>query len=221
MSPERHNHHIVIIPGLNDTGKRCTSLAQRVESDDMNPHVFRYPSREWTIDRAALMLATYVDTKVMESDPSRSVSFVGFGTGSLIMRYFITHYELLPARRCIIIADPFHATDKYRKKTISWWGHYRYGTIINQLSEGPRGFPSNCGNPPIPFGVIITNSSLGQKMEPLNNKIVRDSIYTQPALLRAAHDVVYCDVSCASRKAAPAVNEFVSTFLQHGWFKEN
>jgi hypothetical protein len=221
MSPDRNNHHIVIIPGLNDTGRRCTSLARRVESDGMNPHVFRYPCRDWTIDRTALMLATYVDTKVLEDDHSRSISFVGFGTGSLIMRYYITHYELLPARRCIIIADPFHATDKYRKKKIGWWGQYRFGTIIKQLAGGPRGFSSNCGTPPIPFGVIITNSTLDHERNRLNNEIVRDSIYTAPVLLRAAHDVVYHHVSCASRKATPVVNEFVSTFLQHGWFKES
>jgi len=221
MSPDKHNHHIVIIPGLNNPGKPGLSLAQRVESDGMNPHMFRYPCREWTIDRAALMLATFVDTQVLEEDPSRSVSFVGFGTGSLIMRYFITHYELLPARRCIIIADPFHATDKYRKKSIGWWGHYRYGALVDQLAAGPRGFPSNCGTPPIPFGVIITDTDLGQGMNARSNEIVRDSIYTPPVLLRAAHDVVYHPVSCTRRKAAPAVNEFVSTFLQHGWFKEN
>lgn len=221
MNTEKHSHHIVIIPGLNDTGKPANSLAQYVESDGMIPHVFRYPSREWTIDRTALMLATYVDTEVLENDTSRSVSFVGYGTGSLVMRYFITHYELLPARRCIVVANPFHATDKYRDKSIGWWGRYRYGTVVDQLADGPKGFPSNCGIPPIPFGVIITGEKLADGVAVRDNDMVHNSIYTPPELLKAAHDVVYHPFSCTGMKGTPALNEFVSTFLQHGWFREN
>ena len=218
MNIEKHNHHIVIIPSLNDSCKLGMLIGQQSETEGMPAHVFKYPTREWTIDRAALMLATYVDTEIIQDDKGRSVSFVGYGTGSLIMRYFLTHYELLPARRCIIIADPRHPTDRYRKRKAGKWGHYRYGSILDQLAEGPRGFPAHCGIPPIPTGVIVSGVKREEEMDRIHNVFIEESIYTPTELLSAARDVVYIERSSRSKKSAGKLNKYVSSFLQHGWF---
>ena len=219
MSVDKHNHHTVIIPSLNDKGKLGILLKQRIIAEDMPGHLFTYPCREWTIDRAALMLATYVDTQILGEETGRSVSFVGYGTGSLIMRYFLTHYELLPARRCIIVADPQHPADRYRSRKPGRWAHHRYGPVIDQLAQGPQGFPANCGIPPIPFGVIVTGVSYTADMDRISNSKTADSLYTPEDVLRAARDVVYVAQSCRTKKAASELETYISSFLHHGWFR--
>jgi len=220
MCPDKHNHHVVIVPGLGDGGGRGGLLAKRLEREGMSTHIFRYPVREWKIDRAALMLATFVDTEVLQGDSARSVSFVGSGTGSLVERYYLSHYEVLPARRCVIVANPFHASDKYRRKEIGWLGRWRFGMVLPQLAEGPRGFPTHCGVPPIPFGVVITGTRLPPNGDRRDNAFIRESIYTPRYVLREARDVVYVNVSCPRAVGNEHVKEFISTFLQHGWFTQ-
>jgi hypothetical protein len=221
MSPDRHNHHIVVIPDIRDTGSGVGALARYLTGLHLQPHVFTYARREWTIDRAALMLATFVDCDVIEGDSVRSVSLVGLGVGSLILRYFLTHYELLPARRCIIVADPMHRSDVYRIRRVGWLARRRYGAVLPQLAEGPAGFPANCGLPPIPFGALVTGVTLAEGIDRFDNPHVADSIYTSPALLGKARDVLYEPTRCIRAPRTSRVCDLIGTFLLHGWFVEN
>jgi hypothetical protein len=221
MSPDRHNHHIVIIPDLGDPRHGAGALSHYLSGLRLPTHVFAYAWREWTIDRAALMLATFVDCEVIEGDDVRSVSLVGLGVGSLILRYFLSHYELLPARRCVIVADPFHPSDTYRSKRSGWLARWRYGAMLPQLVEGPGGFPSNCGVPPIPFGVMVTGVALPEGTDRYDNEFVSDSIYTPRHLLAKARDVQYEPTRCTRAPRKAHVCDLVGTFLLHGWFVEN
>ena len=221
MSPDRHNHHIVVIPDSGNRGHGATGLSRYLAGLRLESHVFQYAWREWTIDRAAVMLATFVDVNVVEHDSVRSVSLVGLGVGSLVLRYFLTHYELLPARRCIIVADPYHGSDAYRSRRAGWLARWRYGAALPQLMEGPGGFPANCGVPPIPFGVLVTGTVLPEGVGRVQDATVAESIYTAPQLLAQARDV-HCERSSCARAVHKAhVRDLISTFLLHGWFVEN
>ena len=212
---DKQNHHIVIIPGIL-TGKKAGVLAKKLVAENFRVHLFHYPVKEWNIDRAALMLAAFVDMEVLKDDPINSVSFIGCGTGSLVERYYLSHYEVLPARRCIIIADPIHSSDKYRKKKIGWLGNKKFGTPLAQLAQGPGGFPKNCGNPPIPFGVIVTGVKI-----PENKSLIQNSIYTHTELLKVARDSVYVQKKCNSAIVSNLVVKYIVDFLNHGWFEQN
>ncbi len=212
---DKQNHHIVIIPGIL-TGKKAGVLAKKLVAENFRVHLFHYPVKEWNIDRAALMLAAFVDMEVLKDNPVNSVSFIGCGTGSLVERYYLSHYEVLPARRCIIIADPFHPSDKFRKKKPSWLGIKRFGIPLAQLSQGPGGFPKNCGNPPIPFGVIVT----GIKNQE-NKSLINNSIYTHNNLLKIARDSIFVQKKCSKAIVSNLVIKHIVDFLNHGWFEKN
>jgi len=214
VSPDRKRHHVVVIPGLGDAQASIRALAAHVEQLGMPVHVFTYPMKEWTIDRAALVLASYVEREVLQGDSICSVSFVGTGTGSLVQRYYLTHYEILPARRCVIVADLFHASDRHRGRRLGWLAKRRYGVALSQLAEGPEGFPIHCGVPPIPFGVIVTGARQAPDMHETR------SIYAPAALLQAARAVTHMRAACRIALRTPQVRELISTFLLHGWFTE-
>jgi len=155
MATDKHNHHVVIVPGFSDSSNRNKVIANSLEEVGLIPHIYKYPAKEWTIDRAAMMLGVFVDTEIVKDEKNIAVSFLSYELGSLVTRYYVSHYELLPARRCVILSDPFHKSDKYRDKKIGWLGRKRYGVPLTQIAEGPRGFPTHCGIPPVPFGVIV------------------------------------------------------------------
>ncbi len=217
---DKQIHHIVIIPGIL-TGKKTGLLAKKLVSEGFHVHLFHYPVKEWTIDRAALMLAAFVDMEVLKDDPANSVSFIGCGTGSLVERYYLSHYEVLPARRCIIIADPIHPSDKYRKKKPGWLGIRKFGIPLAQLVQGKGGFPKNCGNPPIPFGVIVTGSKKHEIKDKTNNSFINNSIYTHSGLLKVARDIVYVPKKCNRAIAGSLVVKYIVDFLNHSWFENN
>ncbi|GEM_PF-1262127 len=218
---DKQTHHVVIIPGIL-TEKKAGSLAKKlVVAEGFHVHLFHYPVKEWTIDRAALMLAAFVDMEVLKDDPANSVSFIGCGTGSLVERYYLSHYEVLPARRCIIIADPFHPSDKYRGKKIGWLGMKKFGIPLAQLVQGPAGFPKNCGNPPIPFGVIVSGTKLTDIKDKSNKKFINNSIYTNSELLNVARDVISVPKKCNSAIASNSVIKHIVDFLNHGWFEKS
>lgn len=218
MTLERKNHHVVITPGVSTPASQFEPLVQALKREGMVGQVFIYPAREWTVDRAALTLATFVERDVIAGDTTRSISFVGVGTGSLITRFYLTHYEILPARRCVLVADPQHPSDKYRSRKAGWLARRRYGALLQQLADGPDAFSERCGQPPIPYGVIVTGLTLAPDMNKLDNTVIVNSMYTPPALLRAARDVIYCPVK-AERIARERVTQvLVSSFLQHGGF---
>ena len=219
MCPDKLNHHVVIIPGLSDTGNWSSVLSKKLESEGMATHFFRYPVKEWTIDRAALMLAAYVETHVVCKETFIAVSFVGYGTGSLVERYYISHYKISPARRCVIISDPFHPSDKYRDKKLNWLGKLRFGASLKQLTEGTRGFPTHCGIPPIPFGVIVTGVKKHTKKNKLNNPAIQNSIYAPRYMLKEANDILYTEPSCKNALSNNEIIENTINFLQHGCFK--
>jgi hypothetical protein len=210
----------VLVPGVDDTPARLAPLKTCIEQEGMRAHVFEYPAREWTIDRASLTLATFVERDVLGGAATHSVSFVGFGTGSLVERFYLTHYEILPARRCIIVADPQHPSDKYRTHKAGWLGRRRYGALLQQLAEGPLGFASRCGQPPIPYGVIVTATVLAPAMDKRDNQVVANSLYTPPALLTGARDVAYVATKCDRYARDAAAMTLITTFLQHGWFTQ-
>ena len=215
---DRHNHHVIIVPGFKDFGNK--KLINSIERFGMIPHVFEYPVKEWKIDRAAMMLGVFVDTKIVQDRNNIAVSFLGYELGSLVMRYYISHYKLLPARRCLIIADPFHPSDKYRYKKIGWFAKYKYGVPITQIAEGPHGFPTHCGIPPLPFGVVVTGTQLPKKGGKINNKEIHNSIYVPRYMVKEAREVIYTPLPCkTAMKTKPAINTAVS-FLEHGYFKD-
>jgi len=221
MTTDKHNHHVVIVSGFSDSGNRNKIIAEFLEEAGLIPHVYKYPAKEWTIDRAAMMLGVFVDTEIVKNQENIAVSFLSYELGSLVTRYYVSHYKLLPARRCIIIADPFHPTDKYRKKNIGWFGRYRYGLPLTQLSEGPRGFPTHCGIPPIPFGVIVTGTKVPKKGGIYNNQAIHDSIYVPRYMVKEAREVIYTPLVCMKALKIKPILNLITSFLQHGWFKEN
>lgn len=214
VSPDRKKHHVVIVPGLGDTPASIRALVAHLEGLGLPVHVFTYPAKEWTIDRTALVLASFVEREVLQSDPACSVSFVGMGTGTLVQRYYLTHYEVLPARRCVLVADMFHPSDRYRGKRPGWLAKRRFGVALTQLAEGPEGFPVHCGVPPIPFGVLVTGAP--EAPEATNTQ----SIYAPAALLQAARAVTHTRPGYRRALQTPHVLDLISTFLLHGWFTE-
>jgi len=221
MSPDRHNHHIVIIPTLGDTGKACAPLAKRLEAEGLTVNLFAYPTREWTIDHAALSLASHVDREVVAGAAARSVSFVGIGTGSLIARYYLSHYELLPARRCVVVADASHPSDRYRSKRPGWLARRRYGVMLSQLAEGPAGFASSCGVPPVPYGVIVCNAAMPAGTDTHDHEVSRDSLYAPPYLLKDALASHYCPEKCEKAVRKPQTLDYIIQFLRFGYFRGN
>ena len=221
MSTDKHNHHVVIVSGFSDSGNRNKIIANSLEDTGLIPHIYKYPAKEWTIDRAAMMLGVFIDTEIVKNETNIAVSFLSYELGSLVTRYYVSHYKLLPARRCIIIADPFHPSDKYRNKKIGWLGRHRYGMPLTQLAEGPRGFPTYCGIPPIPFGVIVTGTKEPKKGGKYNNQEIHDSLYVPRYMLKEAREVIYTPRTCKKALAIKPVLNLATTFLQHGWFKEN
>ncbi len=221
MSPDKHNHHVIIVPGFSASANRIKTIANFLEENGLIPHVFKYPAKEWTIDRAAMMLGVFVDTEIVEGRENIAVSFLSYELGSLVMRYYVSHYKLLPARRCLIIADPFHPSDKYRKKKIGWLGRYRYGTPLTQLAEGPHGFPTFCGIPPIPFGVIVTGTKTPKKGGVYNNQEIHDSLYVPRYMLKEAREVIYTPPTCKKALGVKPMLALATSFLKHGWFKGN
>lgn len=222
MPAEHTEHHIVIVPGFSVTSRACRRLAQWCTRQGMVSHVFTYPLREWSVDRAALMLATFVDIDVLERDASsaRSVSFIACEYGTLVTRYFLSHYDLPSARRCVLITDPWHPMDAYREKEIGFWGRLRYGAPLKQVAEGPHGFPSNCDCPPVPFGVIVTHTTDDAKAREQQEKLVRGSVFASPFLLRHAQDVMYALPPCQRAIHMSEIRECIAAFLLHGWFSD-
>ena len=218
MSPDRQNHHVVIVPGVRVLEKHCVPLTNHLAQVGMPVHMFGYPRLEWSVDRAALMLASFVDSEVLQSRGDRSVSVVGIETGTLIARLYLSHYQLLAARRCVLVADARHPADAWRQKRAGWFARRRFGVVLAQLTEGPEGFAAQCGVPPVPYGVLVTDATLPAGTDPRDNELVRSSLCASPSVLKDALGVVYVADACATALRVPRVHECISEFLLHGWF---
>ena len=197
---------------------RLAGIVAELQQAALTSHVFEYPAKEWAIDRAALMLASYVEKEVLHAEAGRSVSIVGVGTGILVARCYLSHYEILPARRCVLVASPRHPMDKYRKVSPGWLGRWRFGAIASQMQKLADDVTGMCGKPPVPYGVIVTGTSLDAGMDKCDSQKVAGSLYTPPALLKGARAVIYDATPMPRAVDAKRVQEYVSAFLQHGWF---
>ena len=99
-----------------------------------------------------------------------------------------------------------------------WFGRKRFGTIASQIKGLPDDATGMCGKPPIPYGVIVTGTTLDPGMDKCDNPNVAGSFFTSPALLKGARAIMYDPVAMPRAAAEKRVQTYIAAFLQHGWF---
>lgn len=116
-----------------------------------------YPSRRRTVEEHA----AWLDKKVRETGKG-DLYFVGHSLGSIIIRYYLAHYQPADAKRFVMITPPNHGSmraDKVNPVLFRLiWGRESGG----ELRASSKDFWEKLPPPPIEFGIIAGGKGDGK-----------------------------------------------------------
>ncbi len=177
-----------------------------------------YPSSRRTVQEHAQELH-----KIVKSiDHDQTIHFVGFSLGSIVIRYYLTHYPVNNINRFVMIAPPNHGSEMVNHLYPYKWFQWLYGTkSVWQLSTRDQRFFEECGIPPVEFGIIAggRNDNEGH-----NSILLGDddgTVCVESAKLEGSKDFIVLNHRHTLLLFAQETLDNVVSFLKAGTFQHS
>ena len=142
---------VILLHGIMNRPFHMTRIKWALENEGFRVINWGYPSTKKTVEEHASDLH-----KIVQSlDHDQRIHFVGFSLGSIVIRYYLTHYEVDNAGRFVMIAPPNQGSEIADLLYPYGWFGFLYGTkSMTQLRASNQVFFEAMGTPPVPFGII-------------------------------------------------------------------
>jgi triacylglycerol lipase len=217
MDSELPPHHdtVILVHGLFNWPIIMKRIEWALEREGYQVINWGYPSRDDTIEEHAAKL----DRLVRSIHSNRTIHFVGFSLGGLVVRYYLTHYELPPAGRFVMIAPPNHGSERADQLYPYRWFRWLYGThSTEQLCASNRQFYEEMGRPPIEFGIIAGGRGDGRGFSRRLEGDDDGTVTVESAKLSGSADFILLPHMHTVLLLVPETSRQVAVFLQSGRF---
>ena len=140
-------NHVVLLHGLLRSSSAMKKIEKALHKNGYNVINFSYDSRAESIKLITDELDKKIKTKI--SDDIESIDFVTHSLGSIIVRYFLSHYKIEKLNRFVMIAPPNKGSSwgRFLSKNVPFIKWF-LGGAGNEITKSE--FPT----PSCEFGVI-------------------------------------------------------------------
>jgi len=106
-APNR-DHLVVLLHGLNKSASSLKELEKFINSHGFSTLNINYPSTKYTIQELIKWIHIKINTKL---NYYHTVSFVGFSMGGLIIRAYLSRYNILNLGKVVMIGTPNNGSE--------------------------------------------------------------------------------------------------------------
>lgn len=156
---------VILLHGVLRTPMSMKIIELRLEKEGFDVLNYGYHSRQKIIENHAKDLAEFLQTQ--EFEPTDTVHFVTHSMGSLVARYFLSHYKLNHAGRFVMIAPPNQGSSMADYLSEKKWYRWIWGAPAEQFLTADSSFAKNAGIPPREFGIIAGGKGDGAGWNPI------------------------------------------------------
>ncbi|MFZ5863985.1 MAG: lipase family alpha/beta hydrolase [Nitrospirota bacterium] len=150
-APVPRGETVVLLHGLMTTTWHMKRIERSLTRQGYAVENWEYDSRHGMIEDYARALHDVV--RALPSD--QPLHFVGFSLGSLIIRYYLGHYEVPSLGRVVMIGPPNHGSELADVVFPSAWFRALAGSDVTaQLRASNREFFDALDIPSVPVGII-------------------------------------------------------------------
>ncbi|MBI1882746.1 MAG: hypothetical protein HYS08_00865 [Chlamydiae bacterium] len=216
-SIEKSRETVILLHGILNRPIIMARIERALEREGYEVINWGYPSRQGTIEEHAAALNKFIKTL----DNRQTLHFVGFSLGSIIIRYYLTHYSIKNMGRFVMIAPPNHGSERVDRLYQYQWFRWLYGTkSVWQLRASNTDFFKECGIPPVEFGIIAGSRE---------NRIGRSRIFpgdndgtvsVESTCLPEAKDMLKLNYPHTLLVFASETKDYVVNFLKSGRFQK-
>jgi triacylglycerol lipase len=217
VAPELSTRYdtVILVHGLFNRPIVMKRIDWALEREGYHVVNWGYPSREYAIEEHAAKL----DRLVRSINSDRTIHFVGFSLGSLVIRYFLTHYDLPHPGRFVMIAPPNHGSERADQLYPYRWFRWLYGTrSTEQLCASNRRFYEELGRPPIEFGIIAGGRGNDRGFSRFLKGDDDGTVSVESAKLEGAADFILLPHPHTVLVLTPETARQVTVFLRTGRF---
>ena len=155
---------VILLHGILNTPFFMQKIAWTLKKAGYAVCNWGYSSRNKTIEEFARDLHAIVRPLSNKG----TVHFVGFSLGTIIIRYYLSHYHVKNLGRFVMLAPPNHGSEKAETLYQYWWFRLLYGSkSIKQLFASNKQFFRQCGIPSCTFGIIAGSRGNARGYSPL------------------------------------------------------
>jgi triacylglycerol lipase len=214
--PTRHDT-VILVHGLFNRPIFMKRIEWALEREGYHVVNWGYPSRDCTIEEHAAKL----DRLVRSINGKPTIHFVGFSLGSLVIRYYLTHYGLPQAGRFVMIAPPNHGSERADQLYHYRWFRWLYGTrSTDQLRASNRKFYEELGRPSIEFGIIAGGRGDDRGFSRLFGGDNDGTVSVESAKLSGSADFILLPHLHTMLLLTPETSRQVVAFLRTGRFDQ-
>jgi triacylglycerol lipase len=206
---------VVLLHGILNPTLIMAPIARHLRREGYRVINWGYPARSRLIEEHASQLAALVRSV----DGLGPIHFVGFSLGGLVIRYYLTHYEMPRAGRLVMIASPNLGTAKVDVYYARGWFRRLYGTkAMAQLRAANRRFFEEMGVPRVEFGVIAGCRGNSRGFSRLLEGDDDGAVSVESAQLAGATDFILLPHTHTVLVLVPETARQVAAFLRDGRF---
>ncbi len=211
------NEIVIILHGILNRPMIMQDIQRALEREGYEVKNWGYKSRKKLVQEYAADLDAFV--KALPLDTKKH--FVGFSLGSIITRYYLSHYPLQNCGRFVMIAPPNHGSEVAEALYDFKWFQWIYGTkAIQQLKSDNSDFFEKCGVPPCEFGIIVGGKGDGEGYSSILPGDDDGSVSFESTQLTGAQDVVQVKSRHTILLFRKKTIEHILSFLSQGRFKK-
>lgn len=210
--------YVVILHGILFGSLHMSRLARFLGAQGYEVINIDYPSRHYSIEE----LITWIANKLKSSniDDSRTIHFVGYSMGGLLLRGLLHRYRPRRLGRVVQIGPPNHGSEvaDFLKKYLNTLYKAVCGPAGQELVTNNPALAISLGQVDYPVGVIAGNASIS----PVSSYIIPGEddgkVSVESTKLEGMSDHIVLPVCHIFLPLNAAVQERVLTFLQTGRF---
>jgi len=210
--------YVVIMHGIARTSAHMQPLAEYLEREGYEVLNLSYPSTKYNIEQLIRIVSKDVDSLI--TDRTRTVNFVGYSMGGLIVRGVIAKNRPDHLGRVVLIAPPNHGSEvaDFHKNNIIY--KKVYGPAGQELTTDNMEIADQLGPVDYDLGIIAGNFTI----DPISSLIISGDddgkVSIESTKLDGMKDHVVISASHTFFPSNKVAQEQVLTFLRTGSFTD-
>ena len=210
---------VILLHGALRSTLSMKRVEQHLEKEGFAVIQFGYPSRKKPIEIHAENLDVFLDS--LNFDSTQKVHFVTHSMGSLITRYFLSHFDFPNPGRFVMLGPPNQGStmaDIMQENPVFRW---LYGPPGMQFLTADSAFAKNAGIPRREFGIIAGGKSDEKGWNPLIPGDDDGTVSVQQTKLDGMKDFIVVRNLHTLLLWDGDVMEQISAFLKNGKFRQD
>lgn len=207
---------VILLHGLARSENSMSELAEKLADANFVVVNRGYPSRDATIETLA---DETIPAAVAECPPERNVSFVTHSMGGILVRQYLSVYELPRLRRVVMLGPPNQGSEVVDKLAKVPGFHFINGEAGMQLGTGELSVPGQLGAAHYDVGIIAGTRSINWILSSLIPGKDDGKVAIERTKLEGMNDHITMPVTHPMMMNNNRVIEQVIYYLQHGQFR--